>query len=170
MTSKNEKQLEVTPPRRRSTDRQGVARPGNNAVDPAQVEEALRKYGLRMTRQRRIILDYLTSTREHPSAQQIYDQVRSSEEKVAVATVYNTLGVLVKLGFMKVMEFDALPNRYELNNRPHINMICRSCGKIIELESQLPLVEENFRRSDDFRITDYRMECYGFCAFCRSSG
>ena len=90
------------------------------------IEQAFRNAGYRMTRQREAIFEHIASSNgDHPSARQIYDDLRDSCEGLSVATVYNTLGILVRLGIIKIIEFEAGDNRYEKNLEPHINLICR---------------------------------------------
>lgn len=131
------------------------------------MEEALRAAGCRITRQRRVILEYLASTQAHPSARQVFEEVGKHNPGISVATVYNTLGVLARKGLIKVMEFDALDNRYDSNLSPHINLICTSCGKIQDLEEGFPRHPEKVRQRTGFEVLDYRMEYYGICAECR---
>lgn len=131
------------------------------------MEGALRAAGCRITRQRRVILEYLASTQAHPSARQVFEEVEKHSPGLSLATVYNTLGVLARKGHIKVMEFDALDNRYDPNLSPHINLICTSCGKIEDLEEGLPSHPEQVRQRTGFEVLDYRMEYYGICAECR---
>jgi Fe2+ or Zn2+ uptake regulation protein len=121
-----------------------------------------------MTRQRRIILQHLSEHEGHPSASQIFQDLTKVEPKVGVATVYNTLGVLTRLGYLKVLEFDSHENRYETNLEPHINLICRSCGKILDMPNSWPLEETVAENMQGFSVSDTRFECYGQCPACQS--
>ncbi|MDD3580619.1 MAG: Fur family transcriptional regulator [Desulfobacca sp.] len=130
------------------------------------MEAALRAAGYRLTPQRAAILAYLAATGSHPSARQVYDEVRQTYPGLSLATVYNTLGILVKSGLLKVLEFE-LDNRYETNLTPHINLICTRCGKIQDLVAPLPISAEHLADKVGFQVLDYRMEYYGLCPDCQ---
>jgi Fur family peroxide stress response transcriptional regulator len=115
------------------------------------------------------ILEYLASTAVHPSARQVFNKVRKKHPGLSLATVYNTLGTLVRMGLIKVMEFEALDNRFENNLSPHINLFCTMCGKIQDLEEAFPTSPEKVKEKIGFQILDYRMEYYGICQVCRTS-
>lgn len=161
------------PPRNRKRHDQQIPEEWHEAPhhppSPApELQEALRKNGCRMTRQRRLILEYLSSTQDHPTASKIFSDVSSIDSRIGVATVYNTLSVLSRLGHLKVLEFDSQANRYDTNLAPHINLICRSCGKISDYAMSLPLVSEEDISRTGFEISGHRMECYGTCPACAS--
>ena len=75
--------------------------------------EALRSAGCRITQQRKAILDYLARTDAHPSANQVYEEAKKNYPGLSLATVYNTLEMLVKMGLIKTMEFQAVNNRVD---------------------------------------------------------
>jgi len=130
--------------------------------------EALRAAGCRITRQRRAILEYLAHTDAHPSANQVYEEAKKHCPGLSLATVYNTLETLVKMGLIKVMEFQAVNNRHETNITPHINLICAACGKIQDLQDETTIHLKKARERAGFEVHDCRLEYYGLCADCRS--
>ena len=130
------------------------------------MEKALRAAGCRLTRQRGAILDFLTSTESHPSARQVLREAGKNCPGLSLATVYNTLDTLVKVGILKVLDFDSMDNRHETNLRPHINLICSLCGKIQDFEEDSTLYTERVKKRAGFEVRDYRMEYYGICSEC----
>ena len=74
------------------------------------MEEALRTAGCRITPQRKAILDYLAGTDAHPSANQVYEEAKKQYAGLSLATVYNTLEILVKMGLIKAYQ----PHMYGL--------------------------------------------------------
>ncbi len=135
----------------------------------ARLSEAFRSAGFRMTRQREFVFDYLSGLTDiHPSARQIYNALKDRNAGISVATVYNTLGALVRLGMIKVIEFESLDNRYELNLKAHINLVCTSCGDIRDLHST-PMIHTRCALEEmNFTVEDFRLEYYGTCASCAS--
>jgi Fur family peroxide stress response transcriptional regulator len=136
-------------------------------LDREKVISALQGAGFRLTPQRRAILDYLASTDVHPSAQQIFQEVQRTHPDISLATIYNTLGVLVRLGFLKMLEIEP-DNRYETNLAQHINLICDICGKIQDLEGGLTIGSQEVLHRFGFQVLDSRMEYHGVCPECRA--
>lgn len=131
------------------------------------MRNALRAAGSRLSSQRRAIVDYLACSTSHPSARQIFHEVRKKQPDLSLATVYNTLGVLTRMSLIKVMQFDVTDNRYEPDTTPHINLICVSCGSIEDLGLEFPIRPEEIKAEVGFEVRDSRLEYYGFCAKCR---
>lgn len=131
--------------------------------------EAFGAAGHRLTRQREKIFEYLTSLDGvHPSARQVYEDLKGQGAEISVATVYNTLGALVRLGAIKVIEFESLDNRYELNVEPHINLICTSCGDIRDFHTGALIHAGCAMDEMNFSVGDFRLEYYGRCIGCLS--
>lgn len=132
------------------------------------MEQALRAAGFRITRQRRAILDYLASTDSHPSAREVYREVKRNAPDVSLATVYNTLGTLVRVDLLKLIDFESMDNRYDRDPGPHINLICTACGGIEDFGRGYPASPEEVKAEAGFDVRDVRMEYYGECAGCRT--
>ena len=133
------------------------------------IVEDLRARGFRMTRQRRAILDHLAETDAHPSAREVYDHVRRAHPGMTLATVYNTLGVLVRSGYLKHLDLEPAA-RYDTNPERHVNLVCLVCGTILDVGEGLPAVAEKLAEEAGFRVMDHRLEYYGVCAGCRTRG
>ncbi len=140
-------------------------------MTPAQkrqeMEQALRTAGYRITGQRKAILDYLVSTLEHPGAYKIFEEVKKIQPGLSLATVYNTLQVLTRNGLIKMLTFRE-DNRYEANLSFHINLICKTCGKIQDFEAGTLLSPEEVREKIGFEVMTYRMEYEGLCSECKA--
>lgn len=136
-------------------------------VSKEQMIQAYKNAGYRLTRQRLLIFDYLGSLNgDHPSARQVYDGLRDRSAGLSVATVYNTMGTLVRLGIMKVIEFETGDNRYDNNLEPHVNLICRKCGKIRDFDLDAEVQIQDVLKRANFRVSDCRLEYYGRCSDC----
>jgi Fur family peroxide stress response transcriptional regulator len=135
--------------------------------DQEKVVNELQGEGIRLTPQRRAILDYLASTDIHPSAQQIFQEVQKAYPDISLATIYNTLGMLERLGFLKMLEVEP-DNRCETNLSQHINLICDICGKIQDMEGDLTINSEEVLQNFGFQVLDSRLEYHGVCYDCRA--
>ncbi len=135
-------------------------------MDIDQIKQDLMQAGVRLTPQRQTILTYLANTGAHPSARQVFDEVRELYPKISLATVYNTVSLLVRLGHLKVLEV-AEKRRLEVNLKPHINLICLKCQRILDLPGDLNLPNASICHDMGFAVIDYRLEYLGLCADCR---
>lgn len=126
----------------------------------------MRQAGYRLTRPRQAILAYLSEADSHPSAWEIYQESRKAYPGLTLATVYNTLTVLLRTGLVKVLEY-RLQSRYETKLTPHGHLICVRCGRIRDLELPAPWNPEDLVTTQDFQALDYRMEIFGICRECQ---
>mgnify|MGYP003820223957 CR=1 FL=1 len=130
----------------------------------------LTEHGLKMTPQRRTILDAFLRTADHISSEELYDMVKRSDESIGQATVYRTLKLMADSGLARAHNFGDGVSRYEplWGQEHHDHLICESCRKTIEIMD--PTIE---RRQDElakrygFSLTHHKMTLYGLCADCR---
>lgn len=127
----------------------------------------LKSTGHRVTPQRLAIIKILTESREHPSADQIYRQVRQSFPTTSLATVYNTLECLKEMG--EVLELPSSgSSRYDGRNPdPHPHLMCTVCGTIEDLDIQLGPAVEEVAASRGYADIYHRLELYGVCPRCQ---
>lgn len=129
---------------------------------------AFAEAGRRDTRQRRVLREHLAESDSFASAQQVYDDVRSSGDKVGLATVYRNLQAMVEAGEVDVLRTDEGETLYrKCGPRHHHHLVCRSCGVTVELDG--PAVEKwAAKAADDHGFTDVKhvVELFGLCADC----
>jgi Fur family ferric uptake transcriptional regulator len=130
--------------------------------------------GIRMTRQRRTILEIIETARQHLDASQILRRAQKLQAGIDRVTVYRTLSLLKRHGLID--ELDLLHLRgdghyYERRpQRDHLHMACLRCGKIMEFESNLfDRLKGQVERECRFHIVITRLEIGGYCDNCRTS-
>jgi Fur family peroxide stress response transcriptional regulator len=129
--------------------------------------EALRSKGYKATPQRIAVCRIALNSREHPSAQQVYDEVKKIHPTVSLSTVYKTLEVLRDIDLVQEINLPKGQARFDSCMNPHINLICLKCGTITDLDNIT--VEEITRKvaaAKKFRPTGQRMDVYGICQKC----
>ncbi len=131
----------------------------------------LRRWGVRLTAQRLVVAEVIANSDDHPTAQDIYDRVRSRFPHITLGTIYNTLHVLVKTGFVQPLVF-ADRTRYDSNLRPHVNLICLHCGVMADALNGDQTVDALLQKvtTEDFEVVSQRVDFYGVCAACRALG
>ncbi|MGA1847526.1 Fur family transcriptional regulator [Deferribacter abyssi] len=97
--------------------------------------EAMKKAGFKLTKPRMWIVEYLDGNKNHPSAIEIYDDLRRQNKQFSFATIYNTLDTLVKSKAVKQINVDPNCSRFDPDTSDHGHFVCRVCKKVYDLES-----------------------------------
>jgi Fur family peroxide stress response transcriptional regulator len=129
--------------------------------------EALRSKGYKATPQRITICRIVLNSRAHPSAQQVYDEVKKIHPTVSLATVYKTLEVLRDLDLVQEINFPKGQARFDSYTSPHINLICLKCGYITDLhDTTVKKITKKVATATKFKPTGQRIDVYGICQKC----
>lgn len=139
------------------------------AVEDA-FREYLAKHGLKITRQREIILDEFLRSPSHLSAEELYLRLRHNHPNIGYATVYRTMKLLAESGIASERHFGDRQTRYEpnINEEHHYHLICDSCGKIIEFEdAKIEALFMQTAQEYKFTLSHQRLELYGLCSDCQ---
>lgn len=136
--------------------------------------------GYRITVPREVILDALTRTEEHLSAEDIYLVVHQVQPTIGLTTIYRTLEILVQMGLVFKFDFGDGRARYELAEGPkgrrhHHHLVCSNCGRVIDytdfIDDEMEFlsrVEKGLEKKFDFDITHHVIQFFGLCEKCRS--
>lgn len=137
-----------------------------------QLKDKLRRLGYRLTPQRVALLRLLSESRGHPSAKDLYDQLRRQFPTTSLATIYKTLNVLKDLDEVLELGFSDDDNRYDGNRPyPHPHLICIRCRKIIDFDRDVVAgLEQELAQASGFEIVSHRLDFYGLCPECRQKG
>ncbi|HKC00885.1 MAG TPA: transcriptional repressor [Terriglobales bacterium] len=143
----------------------------NTAETTGRLQQALGKRRIRLTRQRRVILQVMDDAEQHLDVDQILERAQKIDSGVALVTVYRTIDLLKKHGLID--ELDLLHLRgdrhyYETHGpRDHIHVACLRCGKVREFESRLyEQLKQQIARDFNMKVTVSRTEVGGYCADC----
>jgi Fur family ferric uptake transcriptional regulator len=143
----------------------------NSAETTGKLQQSLGTRGIRLTRQRRVILQVIDDAEQHLDVDQILDRAQKIDPDVHLVTVYRTIDLLKKHGLID--ELDLLHLRgdrhyYETHGpRDHIHVACLKCGKVREFESRLyEQLKDQIARDFKMKITMARTEVGGYCEEC----
>jgi Fur family peroxide stress response transcriptional regulator len=130
---------------------------------------SLRQQGHRLTPQRMAVLAILAESRTHPSAQDIYQQVRQDFPMTSLATVYKTITLLKEMGQVLELGFSDDSSRYDGRNpTPHPHLICVRCKKIVDWQSQtLSGMCERVAEESGYQVCGCRVDVLGTCPDCQ---
>jgi len=135
-----------------------------------QLIDTLKTTGLRITPQRMAICQLLAGSKDHPTAQMIFDEIRVTYPSLSLATVYNTLEVLVKAGAVFILG-EAGDNmiHYDADTDPHVNLACLRCHRVIDFPSEhITRVESEVQQTSGYRLLGARVMYYGLCPECQA--
>jgi len=134
--------------------------------------ETLLEKGHRLTPQRMLVIEALHSADEHISAEEIYEQLYSRYPYSNISTVYRTLELLKKLDLVTETDFGEGRVRYHVAEKGHHHhLVCRSCGKVIDLEeSVLQPLEYTLLQEYGFDADLRHLAISGECSGCRRKG
>ncbi|MHA1601024.1 MAG: Fur family transcriptional regulator [Alphaproteobacteria bacterium] len=118
--------------------------------------------GLKMTGQRRIILQVLAMSDDHPSVEMVHQRVRELDASVSVATVYRTLNILGEMNLVRRHDFNENYARFETNLNHHHHAINVGSGEVIEFEDKKwDVLIERIAARLGFELVDHKLELYG---------
>ena len=122
----------------------------------------------RKSRQRQLILDTVMTRCDHPTADQIYLDVRAKDDKISRGTVYRNLGVLSEYGEVTNVKVPAASaDRYDSRQDLHYHLYCTNCGKVSDAPLPYhPEFDEKVEQETGFRIARHRGIFEGICPEC----
>ena len=128
------------------------------------------KAPMKMTRQRRAILEALHESGQHPSADEVYSRVRKQMPRISLGTVYRNLELLAEKGLItRLAPGEDGRRRYDANSEPHAHARCLRCGKMEDVGEAEGIDWLRLGDATDFHITGCRIELTGLCPVCRKT-
>ena len=117
------------------------------------------------SRQRQEILDFLIESYDHPTADEVYNEVKKRGSTASKGTVYRNLNILVELQkIIKIKTFDG-KDHYDKLNIKHNHFICLKCNKIFDIHETSNIEYKNI--PNDFEIVNYDITYSGYCNECK---
>ena len=126
---------------------------------------------VRLTPQRRAVLDVLRTCDDHPTAADVLDRVRKQHPGIGAATVYRSLALLVEAGEALELNLgDGASARYDGNTSHHDHVVCIDCGRAVDVARNSPTPNvAGLARRTGFSITGYDLQFHGRCPDCRNA-
>jgi Fur family transcriptional regulator, ferric uptake regulator len=136
------------------------------------IQDSLRRRGVRLTRQRQILLELIDNSGAHLDAERLYQLAKERDPKINRVTVYRTLKMLKAGGLvdeLDLMHHSGDQHYYETKmKQEHAHIICLRCGKVEEFYGDsLHRLRRQVESHFGFQILIARTEVGGYCSHCQ---
>ena len=122
---------------------------------------------LKYSRQRECIREYVQKCKEHPTADQVYAEIKHEFPNISLGTVYRNLSLLVELGEIAKISTGNSPDRFDYNTTPHSHFICTHCHCIQDITAEdFDCILKKVADKIDGKITNQTTTFYGVCSHC----
>ena len=127
------------------------------------IEKLCIEKGLRMTEQRRVIARVISSSDDHPDAEELHRRASAEDNRISLATVYRTVRLFEEAGIIARHDFRDGRSRYEeLPDDHHDHLIDVNTGEVIEFfDEEIERLQELIAKRHGYKLVDHRLELYG---------
>jgi Fur family ferric uptake transcriptional regulator len=137
------------------------------------IKASLKQRGVRLTRQRQILLELIDKSGQHLDAEKLYHLAKEQDPKLNRVTVYRTLKMLKQGGLvdeLDLMHVEGDQHYYETRmKQEHAHVICLRCGKVEEFFGEpLQKLRKQVEAHFGFQVVLARTEVGGYCAHCQA--
>ncbi len=126
---------------------------------------------LKYSRQREAILESLRSRYDHPTAEQLYIDLKAKYPKISLGTVYRNLALLESIGDIVKISTNAESDRFDGCAENHYHLACTKCGGVSDVDmpvnAGLDAIAEKYTKAE---IKTHSLIFYGVCENCRKKG
>ena len=117
-----------------------------------------------MTKYAKLILDLVNQSTGHMTAEQLFLEMKKTEPKVVLATVYNNLNTLCREGLIRKMSIEGSPDRYD-KIKKHDHLVCQKCGTLSDINFED--LTKNLESQLGQGILSYDLKVFYLCSKCR---
>ena len=130
---------------------------------PDRIEKLCVEKGLRMTDQRRVIARVLSTSQDHPDAEELHRRAVAEDPRISLATVYRTVRLFEEAGIIERHDFRDGRSRYEeAGEDHHDHLIVLKSGEVVEfVNEEIERLQEAIARKLGYKLVDHRLELYG---------
>ena len=125
----------------------------------------LKKEGVRVTKQKKLVLDIIEKSHKHPTAEEVFFEARQQMPNIALGTVYRNLNSLVDEGFVRRITLSGTPDRFDRKKCDHDHLVCQKCGKLKDVF--LSGIADEIKINSGNEIISYELNAYYICDSCK---
>jgi Fur family peroxide stress response transcriptional regulator len=144
--------------------------PRNHRSQTEKLARVCREQRVPLTRQRKAIFEAIVGRKDHPTADQIYEDVSRRLPNVSRMTVYRVLDLLVRLDMITKVCHPGSAVRFDPTTERHHHLVCLRCNQLFDLQDpDLDNLGLPDTRRLGFRVADYSIQFKGLCSACQEA-
>ena len=127
------------------------------------IKDLCKKKGVRLTDQRKVIAQVMSSSADHPDVDILHQRVNQIDSKISIATVYRTVKLFEEAGILTKHDFKGGKARYEaIVESHHDHLIDIKSGEIIEfVDDEIEQLQKKVAEKYGYELVDHKLELYG---------
>ena len=127
------------------------------------IENKCIKKGVRLTEQRKLVAEVMSSSEDHPNVNELHRRVNKLDSKISIATVYRTVELFEEAGIVAKHDFKGNKARYEeASQEHHDHLIDINTGEITEFVNEdIEKLQKQVAEKLGYKLVDHRLELYG---------
>lgn len=125
---------------------------------------------MRNTPQRKLVLEVVRSSLDHPTAETIFLRATERAPKISLGTVYRNLAVLTELNEILKISSPLGPDHYDFNLEDHCHFICKTCGEMSDIPPECSPSQSELHAPEKsgFDIHGHTLTYIGICPSCKN--
>lgn len=131
------------------------------------IKRFLHSNGLRLTKQRKIVLETLKKSPRHFSVDELYTKILKKNLNISLTSIYRSLKIWAEEGFIAEIKFGKYGSRFNRSLENHYHISCQSCGKIEDIHLKVKDLEAKAQCLSDYKVLSHRIEFMGVCPKCK---
>ncbi|NVY96854.1 transcriptional repressor [Lactobacillus sp. DCY120] len=133
-----------------------------------QIISGLRAQKIRVTDQRRAILEYMITHHNHPTAEDVFNDLKSTMTNISIATVYNNLRFLTTVTPIRELTYDDKSIHFDYFHKNHFHAICNNCQQVYDVDyHDYPYLIGVLEGDSGFEISKIELNVKGICKNCQ---
>ena len=134
----------------------------------SEVTDILLQNKKKVTPQLLAVYAALAATKEHPTAETLYKELRPNYPTMSLATVYKSLDAFCEIGIVRELNVGEEAFRYDADISPHPHVRCIACDKVADVPiTSLPALDKNVASVTGYRVVAQQMYFFGYCPECQ---
>ncbi|QKF82447.1 Fur family transcriptional regulator [Halarcobacter ebronensis] len=126
----------------------------------------LKEYNLKVTPQRVAIVDELYKN-GHMNIDELYQNLLKKFPSISLATIYKNVNAMVEKIFLNEVKIPESKSVYELVKEEHSHLVCKSCGKIEDINIDTSILNSSILSISNFKVEDTKVVFSGVCSNCQ---
>ena len=123
---------------------------------------------MKHTKQKELIFQAISARHDHPTADEVYTQLKPQHPALSLATVYRNLNQFAQQGKIRKIAIPSGSDRFDATLQDHYHLLCNVCGRLYDIaEEMLPSIRREIFSLRDYQVAGYELVIYGMCEHCR---